>query len=314
MTDLPANPSYLLINRLAALRHALATGPQTLHDLLSAGSYPDTASGKRQLQRDVKALRDLGDDIRYTRRDGLYTWVRPAHLALTERAATALGQIRQQCLNDPNAEALLEALEAVAQALEPSARHQFDRPEAALTTLVKPAIDYRPYRETLRLWEKASRQMRRVQFKYQSLEQTAPVTHDKVEPYEVQYLDRHFYLIGYSPRGKGGVWEFRADRVQSLQLEPGKFAAKRRRPAITFTYALDANIANRGLSERFANQRLHAWIDGDAQVQAEGYSAFRIIQDLLRYGEKAELLDPPTLRAKMKAVVEAMARRYQNDT
>lgn len=313
MTDLPTSSSYLLIGRLAALRHALATGPQTLHDLLSAGAYPDTPSGQRQLQRDLKALRDLGDVIRYTRRNSQYTWVRPAHLALSDRAATALGQIRQQCLNDPNAEALLEALDTLAQALETPARRQFDRPEAALTTLVKPAIDYRPHRETLHVWEKASREMRRVRFEYQSLEQAAPVTHDKVEPYEVQYLDRHFYLIGYSPRYKGGVWEFRADRVQDLKLEPGKFATKRRRPAIQFTYMLDANIANRGLSERFANQRLHAWIDGDALIQAEAYSAFRIIQDLLRYGEKAELLDPPALRAEMQAVVEAMARRYQSD-
>jgi predicted DNA-binding transcriptional regulator YafY len=59
------------------------------------------------------------------------------------------------------------------------------------------------------------------------------------------------------------------------------------------------------------NQQINLQDDGSAIVQAEDYSEFRIIQKMLRYGEQAEIIDPPHLREKMNQVVQAMSVRYK---
>ena len=76
-------------------------------------------------------------------------------------------------------------------------------------------------------------------------------------------------------------------------------------------YRLSQRIACTGVSERFLNQQIDHQEDGSVIVQAEGYSEFRIIQDMLRYGEQAEILGPPHLREKMTQVVQAMSVLYE---
>ncbi|HYT41085.1 MAG TPA: WYL domain-containing protein, partial [Methylomirabilota bacterium] len=46
-------------------------------------------------------------------------------------------------------------------------------------------------------------------------------------------------------------------------------------------------------------------------VRAKAYSEWRIIQQLHKYGDKVELVDPPRLREWMKKEVEGMYRYYQ---
>jgi len=69
-----------------------------------------------------------------------------------------------------------------------------------------------------------------------------------------------------------------------------------------------------GVSERFMNQQIHPQDDDSVIVHAEGYSEFRIIQEMLRYGEQAEIIDPPHLREKMTQVAQAMSLLYASAT
>ena len=107
--------------------------------------------------------------------------------------------------------------------------------------------------------------------------------------------------------------EFRIDRLKELALMPGKVSRHRRRTTLQFTYRLSQRIVRAGISARFLNQQIDVQDDGSAIIQAEGYSEFRIIQNILRYGEQAEIIRPPYLRAKMKQVVEAMSVLYAID-
>jgi predicted DNA-binding transcriptional regulator YafY len=106
--------------------------------------------------------------------------------------------------------------------------------------------------------------------------------------------------------------EFRIDRIQEIELMPGKANRHRTRATLPFTYRLASRIAQLGISERFLDQQVSLQDDGSAIIHAKGYSEFRIIQDLLRYGEQAELIQPPGLRARMTQVVQAMSAIYRD--
>ena len=106
--------------------------------------------------------------------------------------------------------------------------------------------------------------------------------------------------------------EFRIDRLKEIELMPGKSSRRRRRATTQFTYRLSWRIASTGVSERFLNQQIDYQKDGSAIVHAEGYSEFRIIQNMLRYGEQAEIIDPPYLREKMRQVVKVMSGLYES--
>ena len=174
---------------------------------------------------------------------------------------------------------------------------------------MNPAVDYRPYLKSLRLLETAIEQGRKVRFTYPSLDDQRAIMHLGVEPYEIQFFEQHFYLLGFTPHDPE-MQEFRIDRLQNIEIMAGRAARHRKRRTLPFTYRLPERIVRLGISQRFLNQRVTIQPDGSAIVQAEGYSAFRIIREMLRYGEQAELLDPPELRAHMARVVNALAQLY----
>jgi len=79
------------------------------------------------------------------------------------------------------------------------------------------------------------------------------------------------------------------------------------------SFAIASPHAKRRVSERFENQQVEHQADGSAVVQAEDRSGFRIMQELLRYGEHAELLEPAWLREKMAETARKMARVYGDE-
>ena len=305
------NTGYGLITRLMALRDLLRKGPSGRAEICRAlpGQYQADASGARRLGRDVSALRQLGYTITIDRSTHAYTLQETSFLELSPENVQALALVRETFETlAPISLDVLAALERIVAALPASQRElYFGRP--ALSIRMKPAADYRPYLKTIRLLQNAIEQSRKIRFVYPVLDERGAITHLGVEPYEIQFFDRHFYLLGFTPHDPE-MMEFRIDRLQNLEIMTNRAARQRSRKTLPFTYRLSERIARMGISERFYNQRVEIQPDGSAIVQAEGYSAFRIIQDLLRYGEQAELLGPPELRARMGRVVEALALLY----
>ncbi|MCZ7574543.1 MAG: WYL domain-containing protein [Ardenticatenaceae bacterium] len=306
--DGPPSP-YQLIERLGLLLAALRAGPTTL--VMLAGRTPlYDAARPKTLQRDIAALRHLG--FRIAARAGRYELLaEPLRLDLSVDEARVLAALRAAFPrghpDHPAIEALIERLRPV---LSPAATAVLDEPpplRMALTT----AIDYKPHRPTLRALQRALDRGQRVRFEYQARD-GPPRRYRTADPVELHFTHGHFYLIAYIPEIERTL-EFRVDRIAlgSLQLRSDR-AAPRPRPSIHFTYRLAARIARHGVSERFANQRVEPQADGSALVHAEGPSAFRIIQELLHYGEQAELLEPEWLRLEMARTIERMVALYRD--
>lgn len=308
-----ADSDYGLIKRLAAFQEALRQGPVTKKQIKHRlqGHYSGVA-GDRKFGRDLRALRSLGHQVIYRRRTKCYHLMLPAHLALEKEEVETLALIRESLETTiPDREGLQPIFRKIAEALPEKQREQFYR-RPPLSLDLKPARDYRPHAGTIHQLEKYIAEKRVVRFRYQTLEQMTLVLQRRIEPYEVQYLDQHFYLLGYSPE-IDNVLEFRIDRIQDLEPSPARQSTRRKRRTVPFKYRLRNRIARLGVSERFLNQRLSHWIDGDAIIEAEGYSEFRILQDLLRYGEQAELLEPSALRGQMREVLKKMWGMYEKD-
>src|SRR4029450_11326978 len=83
--------------------------------------------------------------------------------------------------------------------------------------------------------------------------------HRKVEPYDLEFYERHFYLVAYSHNSRQ-VHDFRIDRIQDDE----QFQRPARRPPgmehagkpIVCRYRLAAALTQGEISQRFEAQRV----------------------------------------------------------
>ncbi len=309
-------PTTRLIVRLCALLEALRDGPLELDDLVArlGAAYPPGASARRMLDRDLKYLAALGITIerqgsprRYALHGGL-----PIFSAEELRV---LALIRDTFdARHPQATRVSALLTRLTAGLDDRERHLYER-RAARRSPVRPAIDYEPYAELIERLEHAIAARQPVRFRYLPTSGRERV-HTRVEPYEIEFYDRHFYLVGYSALSRR-VLDFRIDRIRDLigldqRIPPG---LERERPLITFRYRLAAALARGELSQRFESQRIVERLEsGDVIIEARGRSDFFIVQTLLRYRANAELLEPEWLRDRMAREVRALAALYGGES
>jgi predicted DNA-binding transcriptional regulator YafY len=176
---------------------------------------------------------------------------------------------------------------------------------------LQPAIDYTPYITLIARLEQAIGARELLRLRYRS-SQGRVTTHRRVEPYEIEYYERHFYLVAYS-HNSHQIHDFRVDRVEQLESimrrPPGE---ARPRPLIPFRYRLAAVLAQGEISQRFEDQRVVETLpNGDVIVEAHGRSDFFIVRTLLKYAGNAELLWPEDLRAQMRAEAQRIAALYR---
>jgi len=206
--------------------------------------------------------------------------------------------------------------------LSPEQKREFERwvgkPFVYLN--IDMVTDYLPHRATIDTIVRAITQRRQIQFEYTSLHQR-PIYHEHVDPYYIVHQDGHLYLIGYNHKSQK-VLEYRIDRINpdTIKPQPDMIDVVRRRYPIEFEYWIDGSIAKSGLSQRWlwqTSEREEAYVDEQGKqrskvlVRAKAYSEWRIIQQMLKYGDKVELVGPPHLRDEMRKVVQRMANFYQ---
>lgn len=225
---------------------------------------------------------------------------------------------------NPFAEEVLALIERLVATLPNAQRKHFDRwvrkPYVYfnLTTVA----DYFPHRSTIDEIVRAISWRQQIRFEYQSKQlKQSPVTHENVDPYYITYLDGHFYLIGFIHK-MNQFFEYRIDRIigSSLKIQPNMIDGARRRRPITFHYWIDGSLARSGLSKRWLTQtieREEVYLDEKRQqrsrvlIRATAYSEWRILQQLHKYGDKAELVDPPHLRERMRQEVTRIHSFYE---
>lgn len=301
------------IVRFQALLEALREGPLSLAELTArlGAAYPPGDSARRMIDRDRKHLAALG--ITIERAPGPTYVLRGGLPAFTPDELRALALIRDAFdARHPQAALVAALLDRLTAGLAERERRDYER-RAARRAPLRPAIDYAPYAALIEQLERSIAVRQPVRFRYLPTSGRERV-HPYVEPYEIEFYDRHFYLVGYTSLSRQTL-DFRIDRIRDLagldqRLPPG---VERPRPAVTFRYRLAAPLAQGELSQRFEEQRIIERLEnGDVIVEAQGRSDFFIIQTLLRYRANAELIDPPWLRRRMAEEVRRLAEIYQD--
>lgn len=308
-------PHTLFLIRCSALLAALCDGPLDRPALLErlGDIYPRTTSARPMIDRDVRRLAELGITIEIScTRPPIYT-LRGGTPIFDETDLRALALIRDTFgERHPQTQQVQALLDRLTGRLSETKQRFYQRRQA-LRAPLQPAIDYTPYSVLIVNLEDAISKRQMISFAYHPSNQTRATFHRKVEPYEIEFYERHFYLVAYTHNSRQ-VLDFRVDRIQTetfqllQRLPPGM--EHTRRP-VTFRYRLAAALARGEISQRFENQRVVERLpNGDVIIEAEGRSDFFIVQTLLRYRSNAELLDPSWLRAKMAGEVQALAVMY----
>jgi predicted DNA-binding transcriptional regulator YafY len=229
-----------------------------------------------------------------------------------------------QSSRNPFAEEMLALIEKLVATLPDEQQKTFDR------WVRKPYIyfnlatvsDYLPHRPSIDVIVRAIAQRQQIAFVYMPTHRKQEtILHEHIDPYYVTYLEGHFYLLAYSHK-RDQFFEYRLDRIQpeTLKVQPDMIDVERRRRPIEFTFWIDANLAKRGLSQRWLTQTLereevsldeHGRERRRILVRATAYNSWRVTQQILKYGDKAELVDPPYLRETMKKTVARMYKFYE---
>ena len=229
-----------------------------------------------------------------------------------------------QTLHNPFAEDILALIQKLTATLgEDQLRHFEQR-------IIKPSVhlnlatvaDYLPYRKTIDVIEKAILERQQISFEYTAVRsKQGPITHNHIDPYYIVHMEGHFYLIGYSNE-INKFFEFRIDRIMSDSIEilPQMVDTIRKRPMVEFSYWIDGDIARLGLSERWLTQtteREEVYVDSEGHekrrvlVRAKAHNEWRVVQQLLKYGDQVELIEPENLREQMRQVVVHMMSFYE---
>ena len=236
-----------------------------------------------------------------------------------------------QTPHTPFGEAIVALVERLTQALPTEQQKYFERwtKKPFIYFNLDSVTDYLPYRDVIDTIIRAITQGQQIRFDYTSMqliEPTPPRPHEHVDPYYIIYQDGHLYLIGFrhAPHNPhtSGIFEWRIDRIQkeSIRIKNDPVAPMRRRPLIEFRYWADASIAKGSLSQRWVAQTIEREeVIGEGRqrkrrllIRAQAYGEWRIIQQLHKYADKIELIEPPYLRERMRQEVKRMYEMYYN--
>jgi proteasome accessory factor B len=303
---------------LLALRDLLHQEPRTLAQISDClpEHYTDDESGARKLRRDLQYLERWGYQVVRNKTAKTYALNSDRiECDWAEDELTALAALRE-CFKGgaPYADTFQTILERVECGLNSRQRKIFAR-QPKLKIVLVVAEERTPAAAVRRKLEKALDEHQRISFRYRPGDRSQVTEHPDDEPLTMGFEDGHYYLLAYCYK-MGKVFKYRLDQIieGSIEILPQHAVGGWKRETIDFQYRLLPKLARRGVSLRF--QEIMAYDpqkDGSMIVTARDYGEFDIIREILRYGEHAEIVSPPALRAKMKRVVEQMCALYGRD-
>jgi predicted DNA-binding transcriptional regulator YafY len=330
---------WLVIRRCLAIIRRAQRGPATWKELVDAvlGQDPEAYGGTqdkaqhRRLENDLRRIREeLLVDLYYDRQAGGYV-IRDAWLPLLDLPDDDLATIawleETFDLESPQHDEVHALLDKLRLYLGPERLVVIERSRTALTVNLRqrdgdeisPAV-----------WDgltKALSQCRRVEFLYLSpqYEDGQPRRHT-ADPYD-RYFDTargHYYLRAYCRRADtpGGLEEphcyitYRVGRILELKVLPQKLSpVSPAAPRYEVVYELAPQVARLGVSHQpeIEIHEVEQRDDGSALVRGETDSLFWAVQSLLHYGPNCRVVGGPEMVREMRAVVEGMAKIYEED-
>ncbi len=308
--------AYGVVIRLMQLRDLLRTGPRDFRAVAEElpGTYDDGEAGKRRFRRDVHNLGALGYAVERTGRPARWL-ISGGPSFVSDEDVEAMAHVRDAfATGHPQAPAVQRWLQKLSGQLSDGQAKRWRR-RPALRVPLRPAIDYTASSSLIEWLETAIDKQQQIAFLYRAPTSATLVPHRRLDPYEIEYTDRHFYLLAFD-YDRGTTLTFRVDRIvqdraeRSPELLRSHQQPRHEPKPIHFTYRLPAALADSGVSERFTIHAVHK----DEQyviIEASDPSEFKIVRVLLGYGESALLLDgPPSLVQRMREKVALMSRQY----
>ncbi len=287
----------------------------------------------RTVYRDLEALQLAGFPLYSSRSDGKNLWSLldkakhqiPIPFSLTELMALYFSRDMVKILKNTVFYESLESLfQKIKSTLPSKYIHYLEQIEKSIQAGPKPYKPYGKYREVIDRVNTATMNKRYVEMVYFTLSRKAE-TRRKVAPYRIWFLEGTFYLIGYCQL-RDAVRIFALDRIKMIRetgetfevpedfsIEDlmsnsfGVFLGAPVKVRIWFSTDIAGYISEKIWHE---TQKIEYQDNGDIVFEANVAGTDEIKFWVMRWGSKALVLEPESLRDEIQSEIEAMLETY----
>ena len=294
----------------------------------------DLECGWRTVYRDLEALQVAGFPLYSEKIDGKSMWSVletakhsiPIPFNLTELMALYFSRGMMGVLKDTVLYDSLESLfDKIKTTLPPAYIEYLGQIEKSLEVRTKPYKQYGELQDMIGRISEAVIQKKVVEIVYYTMSRKKE-TRRKVAPYKIWFFDDTFYLIGNCGL-RDGVRIFALDRIKTIQPtdEPfempkdfniddfmkssfGVFHGEPVRVRIWFAADIAEYIREKTWHE---TQKIETQKDGSIIFEVEVAGMKEIEFWVLKWGAKAKVLAPESLRDEIRSEIEAMRQIYE---
>ena len=292
---------------------------------------------KRQVQRDLKVLQDVGFPVSYEERDfGKRFWKLSSHFiesdklifSVTEMLSIYLGQkLLAPLAGTEFGQGLNSLLEKIKATLSPRALRHFSHLDETLLVKTHVFNDYSAHDKKIRLLNRAIHEYTVVNLRYRSQSKKQP--YDTLyHPYGMVYFDGDLYCIGFMEIYKE-IRTIKLSRIISAELTGKSFRCPRDFSLKAHTQHTLGIFSNSGPTQTI-KIRMESWAansiresqyhpsqkiikdNGDsATVQFELADTTELKRWLLGFGPRAKVLSPQSLVDEMADEIKRMSKQYK---
>jgi predicted DNA-binding transcriptional regulator YafY len=287
----------------------------------------------RTIYRDLEALQAAGFPVYTDRVGGKNLWVLldnakhslPIPFSLPELMALYFSRGMMGVLKDTVFyDSLVSLFDKIKATLPGECIEYLERIENSLEVRSKPYKQYSQLRFIIEKVSEAATQKKYIDIDYYTMSRNKK-TRRKVAPYKIWFFDGTFYLIGNCGL-REDIRIFAMDRIQNFELTNetfempqdfnvddfmkssfGIFHGERVRVRIWFAADIAAYIRERTWH---ATQDIETLQDGSIIFKAEVAGIAEIKFWILKWGAKAKVLKPESLRVEIREEAEAMLGNY----
>jgi predicted DNA-binding transcriptional regulator YafY len=316
---------WQLIQRLARSR-----GGAGLDDLAES-----LGCVKRTVYRDLNALQYAGFPVVSEKRDGrvFYRFLETfklgdAPFTPDEILALAFGADLLRVLEGTVFhDSIRSALGKIRAALSPELREYLLRLAESFRVLPGPHKNYARNRETIQALSDAVVGRRRLRMRYQTGSSGQLATRE-LDPYRVWYRSGGLYVVGLDHKS-GEIRTFAVDRIRSLNPTARRFSVPESFDFDAYTAGAFGVIAEPAVPVRIrfdrrwatyvsehtwhASQQLTPARDGGVELAMQVGGTAELRSWVLSFGDGAEVLEPPALRAEVVKELKGAAARYRTE-
>jgi predicted DNA-binding transcriptional regulator YafY len=288
---------------------------------------------RRTIYRDLDALMYAGFPVVSEKRDGhvFYRFLDSFRLGdvpftADEILALAFGEDLLRSLEGTVFhDSIRSALGKIRSGLGPELTAYLERLGETFKVLPGPHKRYVEARETIQVLNDSVLARRRVRMRYYT-GRTGAESDRELDPYRVWYRAGGLYVIGHDHQS-GEIRTFAVERIRAIALADGNFELPESFDFDAYTAASFGIVAEPATAVRIRfdarwstyveeyrwhpSQKLEPLPDGTLELRMEVGDTNELRSWVLSFGSGAEVIEPESLREKVRRELEAATRRYR---